>query len=123
MTWVTATPDALHVVDWKSARTKWNPDRVAENAAQLLLYRQTMGAMARGMNLPVQLHIVVVTKQKTPQIQIFDVPGDTGRAAAVRDGVAQVWAAMQAGNYYENPAPATCAMCAFKSRCPVFAGK
>lgn len=43
------------------------------------------------------------------------------RIDVMRDGIAQVWAAIQSGNFYPSPSPQNCATCPFRSRCPIFA--
>jgi len=56
-------------------------------------------------------------------VQVLPVPVEPARIAGLADSVAEVWAAIQARNYYPNPSPMNCATCPFKSRCPAFAGK
>ena len=78
---------------------------------------------ARSLGLPVKLHFGIVTKAKTPVVQIFPVPTDADRVAAMTESVAAVWEAIQGGNFYPAPHPMNCSTCPFRSRCPVFGGQ
>ncbi len=134
---VTQTPGSLHVVDLKTSRSRWTPERAAEGAEQLLLYGRTIRGMSQAVGLPVQLHFAVLTKNKKPQVQILDVPCDESRLAAVRDTVASVWRAVRSGSgsssgggsggggggYFANPSPMHCSLCPFRDRCPAFGGR
>jgi CRISPR/Cas system-associated exonuclease Cas4 (RecB family) len=120
---VTQTDGSLHVIDFKTSRSRWTEQKAAESGDQLVLYGQTVARMSRSMGLPVKLHFAVLTKHKKPQVQILPVAADEQRVEVMRDGIAQVWAAIQAGNFYPSPSPMSCATCPFKSRCPVFAGR
>jgi len=120
---VTQTEEALHVVDLKTSRSRWSEERAVEGADQLQLYGHTVGHMARGVGLPVKLHFAVITKAKTPAVQILDVPTDTARLSGVREAVSSVWQAAKAGNYFTNPSPQNCSTCPYRGRCPAYAGK
>ncbi|MBI1338356.1 MAG: hypothetical protein GC164_15545 [Phycisphaera sp.] len=127
---VTRTPGSLHVVDWKTSRSRWTPDKAVENAEQLRLYARTVQRMARGLSLPVSLHFVVVTKAKSPVVQVLDVPhasassahGADQEATVLTENVRQVWSAIKAGHDYAAPSPMMCSTCPFKGQCPAFVG-
>ena len=51
---------------------------------------------------------------------MYDTFDDEQRVTLLRDGVAQVWDAIKAGNFYPSPSPQNCITCPFRSRCPVF---
>jgi len=118
---VTHTDGALHVIDWKTSRSRWNEQKAQENGEQLVLYGATVGAMSVSLNLPVKLHFAIVTKAKKPQVQLIPVPGDSGRLEQLKENIGQVWQAIQSGNFYPSPSPQHCTTCPFRSRCPVFA--
>jgi hypothetical protein len=120
---VTQTDGSLHVIDFKTSRSRWSEQKAAESGDQLVLYGQTVGRMSRSLGLPVKLHFAVLTKHKKPQVQILPVAADEQRVEVMQDGIAQVWAAILAGNFYPSPSPMSCVTCPFKSRCPVFAGR
>jgi hypothetical protein len=107
-------------VDFKNSKCRWNEQKTQESASQLVLYGQSAKSLAQNLNLPTQLHFVVVTKGKKPAVQILDVPADPAHLAAVRNELAQVWEVIQIGNFYPTPSFATCCTCPFKNRCPVF---
>jgi putative RecB family exonuclease len=120
---VTQTDGSLHVVDFKTSRSSWTEQKAQESSDQLVLYGQTVAGMSRSLGLPVKLHFAVLTKHKKPRVQILRVAVDERRVSTLRDGVAQVWAAIQTGNFYPNPSPQNCTTCPFRSRCPVLAGR
>lgn len=116
-------PDALHVTDFKTSRSRWNEQKAAESAEQLLLYRYATQGLSRGVGLPVHLHFGVLTKAKAPAVQQLDVPLDVQRMTGLVTTVRQVWSAVEAGNFYANPSPMSCSTCPFRGRCPAFAGQ
>jgi putative RecB family exonuclease len=116
------TESSLFIADFKTSRSKWTEQKAAESAEQLLLYAQAAAPLARQLGLPIKLGFAVITKAKTPVVQVLTVPTDPPRLASLADTVAEVWAAIQAGNFYPNPSPQNCSTCPFKSRCPAFAG-
>jgi putative RecB family exonuclease len=120
---VTMTDGSLFVIDFKTSRSRWNEQKAQESGDQLLLYGQTVERMGRSLGLPVKLHFAVLTKAKTPLVQLLAVPSDPSRAAGVTESVRQIWQAIQAGNFYPNPSPQNCAGCPFRSRCPAFGGR
>ena len=119
---VTHTDGSLHVIDFKTSRSSWTEQKAQESGDQLVLYGQTVARMSRSMGLPVKLHFAVLTKHKVPRVQVLPVASDDRRVEVMRDGVAQVWAAIQTGNFYPSPSPQNCTTCPFRSRCPIFAG-
>jgi CRISPR/Cas system-associated exonuclease Cas4 (RecB family) len=120
---VTQTDGSLHVVDFKTSRSRWNEQKAQESADQLTLYGATVGGMSRSLGLPVKLHFAILTKAKTPVVQILPVETSPGRVAAMKENVAAVWQAIQTGNFYPSPHPQNCTGCPFKSRCPAFSSK
>jgi CRISPR/Cas system-associated exonuclease Cas4 (RecB family) len=120
---VTQTDGALHVIDFKTSRSRWTDAKAEESGEQLQLYAITVARMSQHLGVPVKLHFAIVTKAKTPVVQLIPVATDTGRAVAITENVRQVWEAIQTGNFYPSPSPLNCTTCQFKSRCPVFGGK
>jgi CRISPR/Cas system-associated exonuclease Cas4 (RecB family) len=118
---VTRTDGALHVVDFKTSRSKWTQQKAEESAEQLLLYRAAVSGMSEHLGVPVNLHFAIITKAKKPVIQLIPVTADQDRLAGLKESVSQIWQAIQAGNFYPSPAPQNCATCPYRSRCPVFA--
>src|SRR5580700_2842169 len=58
------TGDGLTVMDFKTARTSWSEDRIADASGQLLLYHELVKDLANGR--PVRLAFGVVSKTRTP---------------------------------------------------------
>ncbi len=87
---VTQTDGSLHVIDFKTSRSRWNEQKASESGDQLVLYGQTLSGMASSLGLPVKLHFAILTKHKTPQVQLLPVAADEQRVASLRDGIAQV---------------------------------
>jgi CRISPR/Cas system-associated exonuclease Cas4 (RecB family) len=120
---VTHTDGALHVIDFKTSRSRWTEQKALESGEQLLLYGVTVGGLSRDLNIPVKLHFAIITKAKTPVVQLLPVPTDQSHIAAVKESVRQVWEAITSRNFYPNPSPMNCATCQFRSRCPIFRGR
>lgn len=117
---VTQTDGSLHVVDFKTSRSRWNDEKAKESADQLVLYAATVEKMSKSLGLPVRLHFAVLTKHKTPVVQQLPVATDPSRVQMLRESVGQVWQAIQSRNFYPSPSPMNCTTCPFRSRCPVF---
>lgn len=96
--------------------------KALESGDQLVLYGVTVGKMSQSLGLPVKLHFAIVTKAKTPVIQLLPVPTNPDRVTLMKESIMQVWQAIQMGNFYPNPSPQNCTTCPFRSRCPVFGG-
>ncbi len=118
---VTATEGSLHVIDFKTSKSRWTDEKARESADQLVLYGQTVSQMSRSLGLPVKLHFAIITKHKKPLVQLLPVASDAERVKLMRESVGQVWQAIQTGNFYPIPSPMHCTTCQFRSRCPVFA--
>ncbi|MEI7835661.1 MAG: PD-(D/E)XK nuclease family protein [Planctomycetota bacterium] len=119
---VHADREFLHVVDYKTSRSRWNETKAAEAAEQLILYRDLMGGMAKSLGKPVCLGFGVITKAKNPvaeYLPVFDRPGHMERLVGT---IRQVWSAVVAGNFYPNPSPMNCSTCSYKGRCPAVGG-
>ena len=105
-----------HLMDLKTARSRWSNRTAQDNAEQLLLYHRLVRDLDPDQDL--QLHFGVVTKAKTPAVQNLDLEVDEGRVERSIDLMLPVWNAMQAGVDYANPNPMNCSGCGFRGRCP-----
>ena len=119
---VTQTDGSLHVVDFKTSRSRWTDQKAQESADQLVLYGATVGTMSESLVLPVKLHFAIITKAKKPVVQLLPVATNPDRVAAMKENVLAVWEAIQSGNFYPNPSPMNYTGCPYRSRCPVFGG-
>jgi len=113
---------AIIVRDFKTSRSKWNPEKAVESADQIILYGRMLRDLSRGMNKPVQGEFVVLTKAKSPQVQVLDVPVTPEGIRRTQESIATTWQAVLAANWYPAPSPMNCSTCQYKSRCPVFSG-
>ena len=120
---VLQTDGSLHVVDFKTSRSRWNDQKALESADQLVLYGATLETMSASLHLPVKLHFAVMTKAKTPVVQLVQVPTSPMQLQTLKETVGSVWQHIQSGNFYPSPSPMNCGGCQFRSRCPVFAGR
>src|SRR5205807_1349330 len=67
---VTQREDGIHVVDFKTSRSRWTEQKAQESAEQLLLYRASVGRLSRHLDMPVKLHFAILTKHKPPLVQV-----------------------------------------------------
>ena len=118
---VTEVGRYLHVVDFKTSRSRWNQQKAEENAEQLLIYGTTIRSMSEGLGRQTGLHFGIITKARKPAVQLLPVESNPDRVAGVTESIRQVWRAMQAANFYPNPSPQNCSTCPYKSRCPALA--
>lgn len=112
------TPDSLVLLDLKTSRSRWNAAKLAQGADQLRLYQQLCQPMAQETNLPIRLAFGVVTKAKTPVAEYLELAESPEGIDPILERFGQVFAAMQAGNFYPNPAPQNCSTCPFQNQCP-----
>ena len=118
---VYASEGAVHLIDFKTSRSRWNPAKVIEGADQLRLY-EILTSQITG-DTPVELHFGVLTKAKTPAFDLLPVPpadSDVTVREQITGTFRQVYQAMRAGNFYPVPHPMNCTTCPFKSRCPAW---
>jgi RecB family exonuclease len=119
---VTVTDRTLHVIDFKTSRSRWNDEKALQSAEQLVLYGVTVGRLSKSLGRPVELNFAVITKGKNPATQLIRVPTDPNRIELMKQSVSACWEAMRSGNFYPAPSPAACTTCPYRDRCPVFAG-
>src|SRR5208282_3532538 len=76
---VTRTDGALHVIDFKTSRSKWTEQKAQESAGQLLLYGTTVQKMSQHLDVAVKLHFAILTKGKKPVVQLIPIETDEER--------------------------------------------
>jgi RecB family exonuclease len=112
------TPGALVVRDFKTSRSAWSADKLADAAPQLLLYGDLATSIAEQFgDQPVRMEFVVLTKTKAPVVESLTVEPDAHRLARGRHIIEQVWGSMNAGHIYPNPSPLNCTSCPFQRAC------
>jgi putative RecB family exonuclease len=116
---VVETADALVVTDFKTARSAWSFEQVAESAMQLLLYGELVQDLSEK---PLRLEFAVLTKTKLPTISRHQIPFDAVQANRTRRIALRIWHAIEAGHFYPNPTPAHCTGCPYRKPCQSWAG-
>jgi len=112
---VVEAPDAVIVTDLKTARSRWSSAQVEESSEQLLLYHELVKTFAPAKR--VRLRFAVLTKTKTPAVELHEVPVDSRRVERTKRIVERVWRAIDTGVFYPAPSPQQCSSCAFREPC------
>ena len=113
--------DGLHLMDLKTSRSRWSHDKVIESADQLLVYQQLATDLAPDQKL--HLHFGVISKAKTPAVQLLNIPEEVEeRADDVISVMLPVWNAMKLGVDFASPSPMSCSTCGYQAHCPAYRG-
>jgi len=113
------TSDSLNIVDFKTSRSRWSAEQVAESSGQLLLYSQLAGDLA---SKPVKLSFVVLTKPKTPDVSVHEVAFDARLLDRTLNIIEYVWNSISAGIIYPVPSMINCPSCPYRKRCAAWTG-
>lgn len=113
--------DGLHLMDLKTSRSRWSASKLLENADQLRLYQR----LATGLDPdePLHLHFGIVTKAKSPAVQLLDLPPENSpdhEEDSIGSLMLPVWQSMKAGVNFTSPSPMNCSTCGYRSRCPAY---
>lgn len=114
------TEDSVIVQDFKTSRSAWNEQQASDQSEQLLLYADLVRGLVPGKRL--RLQFAVITKAKTPKVQLLEAPFDAGRLERTKRVFESVWAAIEAGHFYPNPSPLSCNGCGYRSVCAAWSG-
>ncbi len=109
------TAGALTVTDLKTARSPWSATQAALAGDQLLLYAELVRDMAP--HKTVHLNFAVITKSKTPSIDIHAVRASPERVEHTTRVVQHVWQAIEAGHFHPLPSATICSACPFQEPC------
>ena len=112
---ILATQDELQVIDLKTSRSRWKSGQAENQAEQLLLYSELAKEMASGKKL--RLRFAVISKTKTPTLEMHDVSIHPDRVERTKRVVQRVWKAIQQGTFYPSPSPMKCPSCAYQQAC------
>jgi putative RecB family exonuclease len=112
---VTEEEDRLVLTDFKTSRSKWNPEQAEDAAEQLVLYSKLAGDLAPGKKLVTRF--LVLTKTKEPVVEEHVREVDPGKVTRTMASVERVWGAISAGNFYPAPSPVGCASCGYRKAC------
>ena len=112
--------DELVLTDFKTSRSRWSADQAQSQAEQLLLYADLAGRVLDGKQI--KLQFAVVTKAKTPVIEVHEVEFDSARLDRTKAVFSRVWDAIKSGNIYPAPTPMNCFSCGYKTACQAWNG-
>ncbi len=104
----------MTITDFKTARSRWSPAETNASEGQLLIYHELVRQIT---DRPIRLQFAVITKTKTPDIELRTVDPDPQRIARIRRLIQNVWAGIQSGNYYPVPSAMNCPTCGYRERC------
>ncbi len=107
--------DTLVIRDYKSSRSAWNQGTAESSADQLLMYAE----LARTL-LPdheVRLEYAVVTKTKSPSLQVFEIDADPKRVERTKRVARRTLDAIASGVFYPNASAMNCSTCPYRSPC------
>jgi len=109
---------ALLIVDFKTSRSAWGQGQLWESSQAMLLYAWLARPLAVAVGAS-QIHLrwVVVTKAKSPRVDVHDLTPSAGQLRRVAETVAAVWKAITAGLFYPAPSATNCAMCSYRRAC------
>jgi putative RecB family exonuclease len=114
---VRLTKDGLVLRDYKTARSKWNPDKVEESAPQLRLYATLLDRELDGWRKITAMEFVTVTKAKSPVVTTHAVAMKRESVEACIDQIGQVWDGIRKGVFPTRPGW-PCKTCPYASKCP-----
>ena len=112
--------DELVLTDFKTSRSRWNANQAQSNAEQLLLYADLAGRVLDGKRI--KLQFAVVTKTKTPVLEVHEVCYDAARLKRSKAIFGKVWEAIKSGVYYPAPSQMNCYGCGYRKACDSFTG-
>ena len=117
---IVETDDAIVITDWKTSRSRYSAEQVDEAAAQLLLYAELAGEIAR--DKPLRLQFGVLTKTKEVSIDTHSVDYEPALIERTKRIIARVWQAIQAEHFYPNPSALNCSGCPYRAACRRWSG-
>lgn len=107
----------LIVSDVKTARSRWNDQKVAESMPQLVLYATAMASLVKELGAKrIVPRFLVVTKAKAPVVQVLEPMASQADVERLKNQVFDTWAAIQAGVFVPRESW-QCAQCPYKRRC------
>lgn len=109
------TDDALIVTDVKTSRGRWNAGQAEKCGDQLRLY----GALVqeRFPEKPVKLQYLVITKSKSPSIDVHPVQFNSARIEQTKHQARKTWERIDAEYFNPTPSEHNCANCPFEEPC------
>ncbi|MDA0660786.1 MAG: PD-(D/E)XK nuclease family protein [Planctomycetota bacterium] len=114
------TDDSVIVQDFKTSRSAWNDYQAEDQSEQLLLYGELARRLVPGKQ--VRLQFAVITKAKTPKVQLLEASFDESKLDRTKRVFENVWSAIQSGHFYPSPSPMQCPGCGYRNQCAAWLG-
>ena len=114
------TNDSVIVQDFKTSRSAWNEHLAEDQSEQLLLYGDLARRLVPGKK--VRLQFAVITKAKSPKVQLLEASFDESKLDRTKRVFESVWSAISAGHFYPAPNPMQCSGCGYRSQCDAWRG-
>ena len=109
--------NCLIVSDMKTARNRWNEQKIRDNLPQLVLYAVGLAPLIRDLGVRrVVPKFIVVTKGKKPKVQVLEPKATKDDVQKLKHRIADTWAAVRAGIFMQHEGW-QCPMCPYKTRC------
>ena len=117
------TDNHLRVIDFKTSKSKWSTAKIEESTPPMLLYAELVRPIAEAYgDLPIRLEWIVLTKTKTPSVEVHTVNPAPEQLARIKTVVKKVWDAIAAGHFYPAPSAQNCSTCPFRKACETWEG-
>jgi len=117
------TENHLRVIDFKTSKSKWTAAKVEESTPPMLLYTKLVRPIAEAYgDLPIRLEWVVLTKTKSPSVEVHTIDPDARQLARIKTVVRRVWDSIAAGHLYPSPSAQNCSTCPFRKACQKWEG-
>ena len=117
---ITESGDDLVVTDLKTSRSRWSQAQAELSAEQLLRYGELASRLAPERSL--RLQFAVLTKTKSPVVEVHEVTGDPSRVDRTKRVFERTWSAIESGLVYPAPSVMNCSGCPFQQPCREWTG-
>jgi RecB family exonuclease len=115
--------DALRIVDFKTARARWNEANIRDSTPQMLLYTELVRPLAEELGVrDVRLEWIVITKTKQPVVESHSLAPEPRQIARAKAVVRRAWEAIAGGHFYPSPSSMSCAGCPHWTACQKWEG-
>ena len=108
----------LIVTDLKTSRSRWSEDKAREQLPQLVLYAYAAAPIVRELGAArLVLRFVVVTRGKTPVVQVVEPKATQDDASRAKQLLADCWQTMRSSSAFVWHEGWQCKQCPFRVRC------
>ena len=106
--------------DYKTSRSKWKQGTAESSADQLLMYSDLVRSLIP--DHAIKLEFAVITKTKSPTIELFQIAADRKRIDRTKQVAASTLDAIDAGIFYPIQSAMNCGGCPYRSACAAWRG-